>query len=131
MPTGNAVGIAPVIITVVPRAKGAIAALVLIRIGKRGRGDQGDGTSKEKTLQHEHTSPAVCQSNRFILGPEPGLNGAVQLSAAVRFGARPVFRYGAIEGAGFLRLRFGWWLMPAARRPTEAGAAALALWELR
>lgn len=34
------------------------------------------------------------------------------------------FAYGDIEGAGFLRLRF-WWLMPAARRPTEARAAAL------
>lgn len=39
--------------------------------------------------------------------------------------------YGAIEGAGFLRLCFGWRLTPAARRPTPARAAVLALWELR
>ena len=60
MPARDAVGIAsvivpatftpimvPVAVAVVPTTVGSLAALVLIRIGKRGRGDQSDGTSKE------------------------------------------------------------------------------------
>jgi hypothetical protein len=61
MPTGNAVGVAPVIIPVafspiavpvvvaaVPNAVGALAALVLIGIGKHGRGDQSEAPARNR-----------------------------------------------------------------------------------
>jgi hypothetical protein len=77
MPTGDTIGVAPVIIpvalspiavlvavTVIPSAVRALAALVLVRIGKRGRGYQSDGTNEEKTFQHWAYLIAVHHGSR-------------------------------------------------------------------
>jgi hypothetical protein len=50
----------PVAVMAVPNTMGAFTALVLVGISKRGRGDQGDRTSEEKTFQHWHDLTCSC-----------------------------------------------------------------------